>query len=309
MREIILERFPVWYERYVEVFGGAAWILFAKPPEPFEVYNDINGNLTNLFHVVKEQPLAFLKELGFLPLNGRQEFELLLAMCRGGDFSVPHMEEEQGLAERELAPLEYTEYCEMMEEKAALGDVRRAANFYKLIRYSYASGTTSFNAQPVNIMQACRTIWQANRRLNENGVKDKAALQRAGGAAGKGVIIENRNYVDVIEQYDREDTFFYLDPPYVGTEKNYAVRVAKKFHDLLCSLLKKTKGKFMLSYNDCPEVREMYGGSGFYIESFERLNSISQRYSPGNQFKELIVTNYDPHERRKKQPKQMELAM
>ena len=105
MREIILERFPVWYERYVEVFGGAAWILFAKPPEPFEVYNDINGNLTNLFHVVKEQPLAFLKELGFLPLNGRQEFELLLAMCRGGDFSVPYMEEELALAERELAPL------------------------------------------------------------------------------------------------------------------------------------------------------------------------------------------------------------
>ena len=309
MREIILERFPVWYERYVEVFGGAAWILFAKPPEPFEVYNDINGNLTNLFHVVKEQPLAFLKELGFLPLNGRQEFELLLAMCRGGDFSVPYMEEELALAERELAPLAYTEYCEMMEEKAALGDVRRAVNFYKLIRYSYASGTTSFNAQPVNLMQACRTVWQANRRLNENGVKDRAAVQKAGGAAGRGVIIENKNYEELITQYDREDTFFYLDPPYVGTEKNYAVRVAKMFHKHLCSLLKKIKGKFMLSYNDCPEVREMYGDSGFYIESFDRLNSISQRYNPGGQFRELLVMNYNPYERRDKQPKQMTLAM
>ena len=34
MREIILERFPAEYGRYVEVFGGAAWILFAKEPEP-----------------------------------------------------------------------------------------------------------------------------------------------------------------------------------------------------------------------------------------------------------------------------------
>ncbi len=307
MREIILERFPVWYERYVEVFGGAAWILFAKPPEPFEVYNDINGNLTNLFHVVKEQPLAFLKELGFLPLNGRQEFELLLAMCRGGDFSVPYMEEELALAERELAPLAYTEYCEMMEEKAALGDVRRAVNFYKLIRYSYASGTTSFNAQPVNLMQACRTVWQANRRLNENGLKDAKAVQKAGGAAGRGVIIENKEYFKLIEQYDRKGTFLYLDPPYFGTEKHYDAKFGKEDHYRLCNTLRGIEGMFMLSYNDCGFVRELY--DGFYIESFERLNSISQRYSPGNQFKELIVTNYDPHERRKKQPKQMELTM
>ena len=64
MREIILERFPVEYGRYVEVFGGAAWILFGKEPEPFEVYNDLNSDLTNMFRVVKEKPLAFLKELG-----------------------------------------------------------------------------------------------------------------------------------------------------------------------------------------------------------------------------------------------------
>ncbi len=309
MREIILERFPAEYGRYVEVFGGAGWILFAKEPEPFEVYNDLNSDLTNMFRVVKEKPLAFLKELGFLPLNGRQEFEIMLALCKGEDFSIPNVEAEMALAERWLPPLEFEEYREMMETKAEMGDVRRAANFYKLIRYSYAGGSSSFNAQPMNLMQTCRTIWQANRRLNENGVKDNAALQKAGGAAGKGVIIENKDYEELITQYDREDTFLYLDPPYVGTEKNYAVRVAKMFHKHLCSLLKKVRGKFMLSYNDCPEVREMYGGCGFYIESFERLNSISQRYNPGGQFKELLVMNYNPHERRDRQPKQMKLVM
>ena len=309
MREIILERFPAEYGRYVEVFGGAAWILFGKEPEPFEVYNDLNSDLTNMFRVVKEKPLAFLKELGFLPLNGRQEFEIMLGLCKGEDFSIPNMESEMELAEHWLPPLEFEEYREMMETKAEMGDVRRAANFYKLIRYSYAGGSSSFNSQPMNLMQTCRTIWQANRRLNENGVKDRAAVQKAGGAAGRGVIIENKNYEELITQYDREDTFFYLDPPYVGTEKNYAVRVAKMFHKHLCSLLKKIKGKFMLSYNDCPEVREMYGGCGFYIESFDRLNSISQRYNPGGQFRELLVMNYNPYERRDKQPKQMTLAM
>ena len=233
----------------------------------------------------------------------------MMNLCRGEDFSIPNIEAEMELAEHWLPPLEFEEYREMMETKAEMGDVRRAANFYKLIRYSYAGGSSSFNAQPMNLMQTCRTIWQANRRLNENGVKDNAALQKADGAAGKGVIIENKDYEELITQYDREDTFLYLDPPYVGTEKNYAVRVAKKFHDLLCSLLKKTKGKFMLSYNDCPEVRERYSDCGFYIESFDRLNSISQRYNPGGQFKELLVMNYNPHERRDRKPKQMTLVM
>ena len=52
----ILKRFPTEETgRYIEVFGGAAWVLFAreKIPGQLEVYNDINSNLTNLFRCVK----------------------------------------------------------------------------------------------------------------------------------------------------------------------------------------------------------------------------------------------------------------
>ena len=51
LRKAILERFPKdKVERYIEVFGGAAWVLFAKERQAgqLEVYNDINGNLVNL---------------------------------------------------------------------------------------------------------------------------------------------------------------------------------------------------------------------------------------------------------------------
>jgi len=61
----------------------------------------------------------------------------------------------------------------------------------------------------------------------------------------------------------------------------------------------------MLSYNDCAFIRDLY--KDFYIESFERLNSISQRYEPGGMFKELIITNYNPNERRNNKPKQLSL--
>ncbi|MCK4243397.1 DNA adenine methylase, partial [Candidatus Bathyarchaeota archaeon] len=41
---------------YVEVFGGAANLLLNKPPSPVEVYNDIHGELVNLFLMVRDKP-------------------------------------------------------------------------------------------------------------------------------------------------------------------------------------------------------------------------------------------------------------
>ena len=90
MREFLIARFPPHYDKYVEVFGGAGWVLFAKKPERFEVYNDANSNLTNMFHVVKHKPMSFVKELGFLPLNSRAEFDLMLDWHRKQDFSLPY---------------------------------------------------------------------------------------------------------------------------------------------------------------------------------------------------------------------------
>lgn len=41
LRDEVLARFPPYYERYIEVFGGAGWVLFHKPPgADFEVYNN-----------------------------------------------------------------------------------------------------------------------------------------------------------------------------------------------------------------------------------------------------------------------------
>ncbi len=305
MREIILERFPPQYEKYVEVFGGAAWILFAKKPEKFEVYNDANSNLTNMFHVVKYKPMGFVKELGFLPLNSRAEFEVLLDWHRKNDFTLPYQAEELELAKVYIPPPEFEEYKALMTTQADMGDVRKAATFYKLIRYSYAAGGNSFNGQPINIVQTYQNIWLANRRLNENGIKNKNEILLADGNAGKGVIIQNKSFEVIIELYDSPMTFFYLDPPYYGTEKCYEEMFSLEQHYLLHDMLSRIEGFFMLSYNDCAFIRDLY--KDFYIESFERLNSISQRYEPGGMFKELIITNYNPNERRNNKPKQLSL--
>lgn len=67
LRDEILARFPRNYKRYIEVFGGAGWVLFHKPPgNDFEVFNDFNGNLVNLYRCVREQPEALRNELRYI---------------------------------------------------------------------------------------------------------------------------------------------------------------------------------------------------------------------------------------------------
>ena len=55
LREAIVSRFPQeGIRKYVEVFGGAGWVLFHRDKHaPKEVYNDINSNLVNPFRMMK----------------------------------------------------------------------------------------------------------------------------------------------------------------------------------------------------------------------------------------------------------------
>lgn len=49
----IISMFPDNFDRYIEVFGGGGSVLFAKDKHaPLEVYNDINGQLVNLFRAL-----------------------------------------------------------------------------------------------------------------------------------------------------------------------------------------------------------------------------------------------------------------
>ncbi len=58
---------------YVEVFSGAANLLFTKSASQVEVINDINSELVTLFRVVRYHPRAFLDELLYVT-HSRVEF-------------------------------------------------------------------------------------------------------------------------------------------------------------------------------------------------------------------------------------------
>ena len=70
LRKYILNEFPQEMTSYVEVFGGAAWILFAQEKHAeVEVYNDVDHNLVNLFRCVKYHADALYEAVSYTHLR------------------------------------------------------------------------------------------------------------------------------------------------------------------------------------------------------------------------------------------------
>ena len=277
LRSLIYQRMPKEFGRYVEVFGGGGWVLFGKPPgADMEVYNDFNADLANLFRCVKERPFALLKELNFLPLNGRDEFNVLKKYLEKEEFTSEYLREELELAQQNLSGPQFEEIKAILMENAVMNDVKRAAAFFKLIRYSYGSGCTSYGCQPFDIRKTFHLIWSGSRRL-------------------KDTVIENKDFEALIRQYDRDNAFFYCDPPYFETEGHYAVEFRREDHARLRDTLAGCQGKWLVSYNDCEYIRELY--KDYQIEAVSRINNLAQRYDNGCEFPEVLISNYDTSER------------
>jgi len=64
---------------YVELFSGAAWVLFGKPPSDVEVLNDIDQELVTFFRVVKEKPEELIASFEW-ELVSRAEFKRLASL-------------------------------------------------------------------------------------------------------------------------------------------------------------------------------------------------------------------------------------
>ena len=270
---IIDELAPCEYSCFVDVFGGSGTVVLNRPLREgcTEVYNDFNSNLYNLMFCVKNRTMRLIKELKFLPLHSRDDFSALLRFFQQEEFTDEYLEEELQLTERYLPLPQANVLRQLLLERAEHGDVRRAANYFKLIRYSFSGTGTSFGGKPCDLRRFFHLIWECSRRLAD-------------------VVVENRDFAKVIRQYDRKTTFFYCDPPYYEAERYYRVAFTEKDHRRLHKALRHVRGYAMVSYNNTPFVRELY--KDFYIFLTERSDPLSQ--TEGKRYEELIITNYDP---------------
>lgn len=238
MRKEIISRFPAGQiSRYIEVFGGAGWVLFGKPQQPgqLEVYNDIDGDLVNLYRCVKYHCEELQRELSGLP-DARECF-----------FDIRHQLEVGGLT-----------------------DIQRAARYYYIIRVSYGCDKQTYKTSEVVLDRGINYLPQVQERLRK-------------------VKIEHRDFAPLIRTYDRPDALIYCDPPYVDTEHYYDAPFTRADHERLAAVLGAIKGRFILSYNDDPYIRQLYDGCT--IEGLVRGNHLA---SQGNTipYREIIIRNY-----------------
>ena len=140
-------------------------MLLGKPESKFEVYNDIDGELVNLFRVIKNRPAELLLELGLLPLNSRAEFNDWLHFHNGGNDPAIHLGTQEMILDGTL-PKEWAEEMKAtLRRRANYREVRQAAAFLMRVRNSYSSSGRSFACQPFNIRSLFDMIWEMSFRL------------------------------------------------------------------------------------------------------------------------------------------------
>lgn len=106
-----------------------------------------------------------------------------------------------------------------------------------------------------------------------------------------GVVIEQLPYGEFIRRYDHAGALFYLDPPYWDCEGDYGAGVFDRGDfQRLAEQLSGIKGRFILSVNDTPGAREVFGR--FLIEAVETTYHIATATTGGAQrVGELIISS------------------
>lgn len=207
---------------YVEPFGGAGSVLIRKPRSYAEVYNDLDGEIVNLFRVL--QVPRFAQELErrlILTPFARKEFDLAY------ETSLDTIEGARRLIIR--AYMGFGSDGHNVE----LSKTGFRANSNK-------SGSTpahDWNNFPKQISRFCERL--------------------------AGVVIENRNALEVMAQQDGPETLHFLDPPYVhdtrGSKHSYKFEMTNEDHERLLDFIQGLAGMVVL----CGYENDLYKRLGW----------------------------------------------
>jgi len=209
---------------YCEPFGGSAAVLLNREPSPVETYNDLDGEITNFFRVLRDDKDKLVEAIGLTPFS-REEFYLavmpplhpIMPLERARRFFVRARQARTGLA-----------------QTASLG---RWANCKNTSR----AGMSGAVSRWLGSIDALPDV--AERLLR--------------------VQIENRPALELIELYDSSETLFYCDPPYPhitrGDAKSYGYEMTDKEHEELALVVHRCTGKVAVSGYRCDLLDHLYG--------------------------------------------------
>ena len=233
------------HKTYVEGMVGGGSLFFDKEPSQVNVINDINGNITNFYIQYKTN----FKELNELVQN--------------------------------------TLHCEHMYKKARKvyqeGDVHpevlRAWAVWVLCNMSFGSamdnGSFQITTNSNDIAHPGTKSFNRRRQFNDKSIM--ARLERA--------MILNKDVLDVVEKYNNEDVFIYLDPPYYQANQGpYKGYTEQNFRNLLDKATE-SKSKILISCYDSELLKEY----PFIIEKYEMRLGVKA----GGRKVEVLLRNYE----------------
>ncbi len=210
---------------YCEPFGGSAAVLLNRAPSPIETYNDIDGEVTNFFRVLRSAKDELIESIGLTPFS-REEF--YIALSSGGE---------------------------------PVSDMERARRFFVRARQARTGlAQTATLGRWANCKQTSRAGMSGvvSRWLGslETLPEIAARLLR--------VQIENRPAIEVIKLYDSPDTLFYCDPPYAHSARRdsraYGFEMSEEEHRRLAAVLRECDGNVAISGYRCELMTDLYRG-------------------------------------------------
>lgn len=226
----VIARIP--HRTYVEPYGGAASVLLNKEPSPVDVWNDIDGRLVNFFRVLRDPA-----------------------------------DRERLLAALAFTPYARSEFAECCRDPEGDDPVESARRFFVLCQQSVSSTGAMERMTP--------GLWAKSVGVSRRGMSQNAS-RWWGNIAGLPAVadrfarvqIECMDAMKLMSQYDRPETLFYLDPPYVasgrsaGHHKVYKHEMTDEQHAGMVERVGSLDGAAILSGYDNEVYRGRMGGWG-----------------------------------------------
>ena len=239
------------HHSYVEPYFGSGAVLFNKPISNIETVNDLDSEVTNLFLCIQREPERLARLVMTTPFS-RETYDK--------QFEIP----------------DGTECVDLYE---------RATIFLIKCWQGHGFRTNGYKVGWKNDVvgrERAYALWNWYR-LPEwiIGIAERLRM----------VQIENRPALEVIERFNYENVFMYLDPPYVlgaRSGKQYKHEMSDSQHEDMLKLVLQSKAKIMISGYESDMYNE-------YLKDWDKcyMSSCAEHGKPRT---EVVWMNYSENQ-------------